>query len=66
MASRWAEDWTGRGDAGAAPALKDLRLGMARITLNTEVRLRQTAFDNARLTPESDPKQAQLRAVLGA
>lgn len=66
MASRWAEDWTGRGDAGAAPALKDLRLGTARITLNTEVRLRQTAFDNARLTPESDPKQAQLRAVLGA
>lgn len=66
MAIRWAEDWTGLGDAGRAPRLKDLSLGTARVALSAEFRVRKTAFRSARLVRGQDHEQGQLRAVMGA
>ena len=67
MASRWAEDWSGMRADGRAPAFKALPLGdNMQLTLSTELRLREVAWDNRQLGRGNDFEQTQLRAVFGA
>ena len=61
MASRWAEDWSGRKADGHAPGLKSIRLGdSADLTLGAEIRLRHALSDNARLAKTGSQNGARL------
>ncbi|HEU4665823.1 MAG TPA: alginate export family protein [Dokdonella sp.] len=67
MASRWAEDWSGMAAHGRAPAGKFIAIGEStHLTLSSEIRVRATAADDARLREGDDVQQDQARLLVGA
>lgn len=65
--SRWAEDWTGKREAGAAPPLKAMPLwGGARLTLSAETRLRYDCHRSSLSDAGDGLQQGLFRGVVGA